>query len=96
MKRPTDVVPEAITEASGRGIDRVNAMNDRHMSTSIDMIHHLFVFRMSTNGLQKGFITHGRYRRLVYMDMVSFGTPILVNMYTEMLFTTKYGMPSAK
>ncbi len=62
----------------------------------IRIIHHRFVLIISTKGLQKGFITQGRYSRLVYNDIVSFGTPIFANIITEILLTIKYGIPSAK
>ena len=60
------------------------------------MTHHRFVFIMSTKGLHRGFMTQGRYRRLVYMDISTFDIPILLNMIMDMLLTMKYGIPSAK
>ena len=60
------------------------------------IIHHLLDFIISTNGLQRGLITHGRYRREVYIAISPLDIPIFVNIITEMVFTIKYGMPSAK
>ena len=60
------------------------------------IIHHLLVLIMSTNGLQRGLMTHGRYRRLVYIAISPLDMPMLLNMITDMLFTMKYGIPSAK
>jgi hypothetical protein len=51
---------------------------------------------ISTNGLQSGLMTHGRYRRLVYMAISPVDMPMFVNITTDMLFTMKYGIPSAK
>ena len=60
------------------------------------IIHHLLVLIMSTNGLQRGLMTHGRYRRLVYIAISPLDMPMLLNMITDILFTMKYGIPSAK
>ncbi len=39
----------------------------------IDSVHQRFVCMMSTNGLQNGFITHGRYSQPVYRAMSVLG-----------------------
>ena len=62
----------------------------------IAVTHQRFVLMMSTNGLQRGLMTHGRYRRLVYIAISPLDMPILLNMITDILFTMKYGIPSAK
>ena len=64
--------------------------------TCIAIIHQRFVRIMSTNGLQRGLITHGRYSKLVYIAMSPLDIPMFVNMMTDMLLTIKYGIPSAK
>ena len=44
----------------------------------------------------EGFDSPWQMSRLVNKAISPFGTPILVNIITEMLFTIKYGMPCAK
>ena len=92
----TWVLPAAIT--SGLGFGRVSAVNAKatDMSTCIRITHQRFVRIMSTKGLQRGLITHGRYSKLVYIAMSPLDIPIFVNMMTDILFTIKYGIPSAK
>ena len=62
---PIGVCMLAIMEPSGVGTESVSAMKQAQMTASVDRIHHLLVRMMSMNGLHNGFITHGRYRRLV-------------------------------
>ena len=83
------VCPEAMVAASGLGMVNVSKMNAMLMSTCIPMVHHRLVRMMSTNGLQKGLMVHGRYSRLVNSAICPFGTPILANINTEILFTMK-------
>ena len=64
--------------------------------TCMERTHHLFVLMISTKGLHRGFITQGRYRRLVYIAMSPFDIPMFVNIITDIVFTMKYGIPSAK
>ena len=84
----------AVPGPCGSRKGRRNMVND--MSTCMAIIHQRLFFIRSMNGLHKGFITHGRYRRLVYSDIWPLGMPMSVNMTTDMVFTRKYGMPSAK
>jgi hypothetical protein len=62
----------------------------------MEMIHHRLVLRISTNGLQKGLITHGRYNQLVYRAISVFDSPKRLYMITETVITATYGRPSAK
>jgi hypothetical protein len=66
------------------------------MIICIAMTHQRFVRIISTNGLHRGLITQGRYSNDVYMAISPFDIPIFVNIITEIVFTIKYGMPSAK
>ena len=54
------VVPAAIVASSGRGMDSVSRMNATDIRICMERVHHLLVLMMSTNGLQKGLIVHGR------------------------------------
>ena len=64
-------------------------MKAADITACIVRIHHLLLRNMSTIGLQSGFSVHGRYRRLVNRAISPLGTPIFVNIVTEMLFTMK-------
>jgi hypothetical protein len=55
----------------------------------IAVTHQRFVLMMSTNGLQRGLMTHGRYRRDVYIAISPFDIPIFVNIITDIVFTMK-------
>ena len=83
------VVPAAMVASSGCGMVRVSRMKAIDIRICMETTHHLLVLIMSTNGLQKGLIVHGRYSRLVNSAMSPLGTPILANISTEMLFTIK-------
>ena len=96
VKSDTDVPPAAIVSAEGCGRLNATTANATDIIICMAIIHHLLVFMMSTNGLQRGLITHGRYRRLVYIAISPLDMPILLNMITDILFTMKYGIPSAK
>ena len=54
------VVPAAMVASSGCGMDSVSRMNAADISTCMASVHHLLVLIMSTNGLQKGLMVHGR------------------------------------
>ena len=45
---------------TGRGMDSVSRMNATDIRICMERVHHLLVLMMSTNGLQKGLIVHGR------------------------------------
>jgi hypothetical protein len=66
------------------------------ISICMVIIHHLLLLMISTKGLHRGFITHGKYNMLVYRASIPFGMPMFLNMTTDMLLTMKYGIPSAK
>jgi hypothetical protein len=87
-----DAIPSPLTEGSRNG----KAIIAADIRICIETIHHLLLFIISTKGLQRGFTTQGRYNMLVKRASSPFGIPIFLNITTEMLFTTKYGMPSAK
>ena len=90
------VVPAAIVETSGFGNVTVSSTINAVMSTCMLTIHQRLVLTTSTTGPHKPFKNHGKYNNVVKNDMSPLATPILVNIITEMLFTTKYGTPSAK
>ena len=79
----------AMVAASGLGKVTAKRMNAAEIRICINKIHHLLVFTISTNGPQANFRSQGRYRRLVNLAFWSFGTPRLVNIRTEMVFTMK-------
>ena len=85
----TGVLPEAIMSGEGCGRVNVSKMKAKLIRACIITIHQRLVRRMSTNGLHRGLMTHGRYNKLVNMAMSPLGTPILVNMITDMLLTIK-------
>ena len=101
------VIQNRARVAKKRGVDAIaspvacGSINGRRIIAAdirscIVTIHQRFVLMISTNGLHKGFITHGRYSKLVYIAISPLGIPILVNIMTDMLLTMKYGIPSAK
>ena len=96
QKRLIGVVPAAIISAVGIGSVKVSISIMAVMSACIVIIHQRLVLTTSTIGLQMPFRNHGKYSSVVKNAMSPFGTPILVNIITEMLFTRKYGIPSAK
>ena len=59
------------------------------MMACIATIHQRLVFTTSTMGLQMPLRNHGKYNNVVKNDMSPLGTPIFVNIITEMLLTTK-------
>ena len=85
-----------IISADGRGMLNASRMNAMDIRICMVNIHHLFVRKISTIGLHSGLSVQGRYRRLVNKAISPLGTPIFVNIVTEILFTMKYGIPSAK
>ena len=85
-----------VVEDRSNGMEKASRANATAIRACMATIHQRLVLRMSTNGLQSGLMVHGRYNSPVYKAMVSFGTPRRVNIITEMLFTMKYGIPSAK
>ncbi len=68
---------------------RVAAIMMKHTAIMdcIAVTHHRLLRMMSTNGLHRGLITHGRYSILVYSAIRPFGSPILLNIITDMLLT---------
>jgi hypothetical protein len=50
-------------------------------------IHQRLVFSKSTNGLQNGLITHGKYNQLVYKAMSVLDIPMRLYKITEMVIT---------
>jgi hypothetical protein len=87
------VVWLAIISAEGVGIVKVSKMKAIDINICMVIVHQRLVLMISTNGLQKGLNDHGRYNKLVNKAISPFGTPIFVNIITEMLFTMKYGIP---
>jgi hypothetical protein len=51
---------------------------------------------LSTNGLHRGFITHGRYSHEVYSASSVLLSPMLVYIIVDNAITTIYGSASAK
>ena len=88
-KRDTGVCPVAITSAEGCGRARAAPIKVALTSTCMARTHHRLVLIISTKGLQKGLITHGRYRILVYAAISGFDMPIFLNMIVEIVFTMK-------
>ena len=66
------------------------------MASCIDTIHQRLLFRISTKGLQRGLISQGRPIRLVRSARRLFSIPRSLRITTDMVFTIKYGRPSAK
>ena len=79
----------ASEELIAQGRVMVNNTNAAAMIICIASVHHLLVLKISTNGLQNGLIIHGRYSKLVKNAISPFGTPIFVNIITEMVLTRK-------
>ena len=79
----------AIISADGVGIVIVSKINAIDINICMLMVHQRLVLTISTNGLQNGLNDHGRYNKLVNNAISPLGTPILVNIITEMLFTIK-------
>lgn len=69
---------------------------DAPTNNCITTIHHRFVFNISTTGLQKGLMTHGKYNQLVYKAISVFDNPKRLYITAAMDITTTYGIPSAK
>ena len=88
-ERDTGVLPDAMTSADGWGSEKAVRANATDIMICMATTHHRFVLMISTNGLHKGLITHGRYRRLVYIAISPFDILIFVNMITDMVFTMK-------
>ena len=59
------VCPLAMTSGVGLGMANVSSTNATDMMICMAMTHQRLVLMMSTNGLQKGLMVHGRYSRLV-------------------------------
>ena len=96
QNRPAEVCPEAMSSGDGLGSVRVSRSIMAVISTCIVTIHQRFVRITSTIGLQSPFRNQGKYNKVVKKAIWPLGTPIFVNIITEMLFTRKYGIPSAK
>ena len=82
-------LPAAICSGESPGSEKATRKNVALIRICITTVHHLFVLIRSTNGLQNGFITQGRYRREVYQAMLPLSIPIFLNMMTDMVFTIK-------
>ena len=89
QKMLIDVLPPAIVAASGCGSVKVSRMSIAVMMACMATIHQRLVFTTSTMGLQMPLRNHGKYNSVVKNDMSPLGTPILVNIITEILLTTK-------
>ena len=50
---------------NGTGIKKATPASPAPISSCMVIIHHLLVLIKSTNGLQNGLMTHGRYSQLV-------------------------------
>ena len=87
MKGETGAFPEAIVPESGDGRDRAPRSIAAVIRSCMDTVHHLLVLMISTNGLQTGLITHGRYSNPVNMATSPFDMPIFLNMMTDTVLT---------
>src|SRR5574344_659023 len=90
------VCPSAIIAASGFGNVSVSSIINAVIITCIEIIHQRLVLTTSTSGPHSPFRNQGKYNGVVKNAISPLGAPILVNIITEILFTTKYGTPSAK
>ena len=96
---PETASPEdspAMEMDAGSGSENATTANAADIMTCMETTHHLLVRIISTNGDHSGLITHGRYSNPVYMAISPFPMPSFLNMITEITFTMKYGIPSAK
>ena len=66
------------------------------ISSCIVTIHQRLLLKMSTKGLQSGFTSQGRPIRLVSRASRALSMPKSLRITTEIVFTIKYGRPSAK
>ena len=66
------------------------------MSNCIDKNHFLLVPYKSINGLHNGFITQGKYNKLVYKPISSLLIPRFLYINTETDIIITYGKPEAK
>jgi hypothetical protein len=62
----------------------------------METTHHRLVLSKSTNGLQNGFITQGKYNQLVYKAISVLEIPNRLYIITDMVMTATYGKPCAK
>ena len=60
VKRLIWVVPAAMSVSFGRGMASVSRMKATDIRTCMAIVHQRLVLMMSTNGLQKGLMVHGR------------------------------------
>ena len=83
------VCPPAMTAGEGLGSVSVSSTRNAVMIICMATIHQRLVLMTSTKGLHRPLSSHGKYSSVVKKAMSPLGTPILVNIITEMLFTTK-------
>ena len=69
-------------------MDRATPPSAAPITNCMKMIHHRFVLKRSTTGLQRGFMTHGKYNQLVYNAMSVLEMPSLLNMITATVMAT--------
>ena len=84
----TETPPAAIPSGEGDGNTATRVAKATAIRSCIVTVHHLLVLRMSTKGLQRGLMNHGRYRSPVNRATSPFAIPILFSMMTEILLTT--------
>ncbi len=61
--------------------------NPAPISSCMLTIHQRLVFSKSTNGLQNGLMTHGKYNQLVYKAISVLDIPMRLYKITEMVIT---------
>ena len=98
---PAAGVAPALADASAAalpnpGSENANAAKQTTSAACITRIHQRLLRTTSTSGLQRGFITHGRYSNEVRAASEALSMPRRLNMVTDTTFTRKYGIPSKK
>ena len=89
-------MPDDIVSGASDGNVTAPSIMAAVIISCMETVHHLLVRMMSTNGLQTGFITQGRYRSPVNIATSPFDIPIFLNIMTDTVLTRTYGVPSAK
>ena len=89
VKSEMGVWPDAISSGDGCGMVIVSKTKAAVIRICMAINHQRLVLMISTNGLQNGLIVHGRYSKDVNNAIWPLGTPIFVNIITEMLLTKK-------
>ena len=83
------VCPLSISSGEGLGSVTVSRTRNAVIIICMQTIHQRLVLITSTKGLQIPLSSHGKYSSVVKKAISPLGTPIFVNIITEMLFTTK-------